>query len=69
MKDIKDEKQAREKARIYKPYIIDFVTKLGKTVYHADAFIRVNNFDLKRICRTLFNKVKRIVNSETYEVI
>jgi hypothetical protein len=69
IKNIENKKQAREKARIYKLYIIDFVTKLGKTVYYADVFIRVNNFDFERICRILFNKIKRIINSKTYEVI
>jgi hypothetical protein len=63
MEDIEDEEQAREKARIYGPYTIDFVAKLGKAVYHADAFARVDNFDPERICRTLFDKVKRTITA------
>jgi hypothetical protein len=69
MEDIEDEEQAREKARIYRPYTIEFVAKLGKAVYHADAFTKVNNFDSERICRALFNKVKRTISLETHEII
>jgi hypothetical protein len=38
-------------------------------VYHADAFTKVDNFDPERICRALFNKVKKTISSETHEVI
>jgi hypothetical protein len=59
MEDIEDEDE--ETRRIYGPYTIDFVTKLGKEIYYGDAF-RPNNFDVNRLCRSLFNKVKKTIN-------
>jgi hypothetical protein len=69
IENIEDKEQAREKARIYRPYTIEFVTKLGKVVYYTDAFTKVNNFDFERIYRALFNKIKRTINLKTHEVI
>jgi hypothetical protein len=59
MEDMKNEDE--EIRRIYGLYTIDFVTKLGKKIYYGDAF-RSNNFDVNRFYRSLFNKIKKIIN-------
>jgi hypothetical protein len=59
MEDIDEEDG--ETRRIYSLYTIDFVAKLGKEIYHGDAF-RPDNFDVDRLCRNLFNKAKKTIN-------
>jgi hypothetical protein len=58
MEDIKKNEKIR---RIYSLYTIDFVVKLEKEIYYGDAF-RPNKFDVNRLCRSLFNKVKKTIN-------
>ena len=59
IEDMKNEDE--ETRRIYNLYTIDFVTKLGKKIYHGDAF-QPDNFDVNRLCRSLFNKAKKTIN-------
>ena len=57
-----------ETRRIYALYNINFITKLGKDIYYSDVFI-YNKFNTIQLCSSLLTKVKRAINSETYELI
>jgi hypothetical protein len=46
------EEGEEETRRIYGPYTIDFVAKLGKEIYYGDAF-RSDNSDVNRLYRNL----------------
>ena len=57
-----------ETRRIYAPYNINFVAKLGKDIYHGDVFA-YNEFDAVQLCSSLLIKAKRTINSETHELV
>jgi hypothetical protein len=59
MEDIEEENE--ETRRIYNLYTIDFVIKLEKKIYYGDAF-RPNKFDVNKLYRSLFNKIKKTIN-------
>jgi hypothetical protein len=46
------EEGEEETRRIYSLYTIDFVTKLGKEIYHGDAF-QPDNSNVNRLYRNL----------------
>ena len=66
MKDI--EEVDEETRRIYIPYNINFITKLGKDIYHSDIFV-YNKFNIIQLYNSLLTKAKRAINSETYKLI
>jgi hypothetical protein len=66
MEDI--EEIDEEIQRIYDPYNINFVTKLGKEIYYSDVFIS-DYFNVNQFCGNLFIRVKRTINPETYKLI
>jgi hypothetical protein len=58
----------KETQRIYNPYNINFVAKLGKEIYYGDVFTP-DHFNVNQLCGSLFIRAKRTINPETHELI